>query len=230
MSPYYIENLYRALEQAGADFSASCFEEVFEGQPVQSVPTERLEAFEILSREECLRRILYQEGMEVTTPTKLYKRALFEGVRYPVGKLYEDIPVAYEVTKRAHKAAYIANRDYYYFQRGSSIQNMAFNPRKLDSVRHCHALMENVKRDFPQLSRAAECRYLSNVCNILFQIRDRQHEKIEKALWQEVKKYRRNVLLDPQARKKARLAAALSYSGYAMTRRVYEKTQWRGKK
>lgn len=36
-------------------------------------------------------------------------------------------------------------------------------------------------------------------------------------------KYRRNVLLDPQARKKARLAAALSYSGYAMTRRVYEK-------
>ena len=84
VSPYYIENLYRALEQAGADFSASCFEEVFEGQPVQSVPTERLEAFEILSREECLRRILYQKGMEVTTPTKLYKRALFEGVRYPV--------------------------------------------------------------------------------------------------------------------------------------------------
>ena len=64
VSPYYIENLYRALEQAGADFSASCFEEVFEGQPVQSVPTERLEAFEILSREKCLRRILYQEGME----------------------------------------------------------------------------------------------------------------------------------------------------------------------
>ena len=62
---------------------------------MQSVPTERLEAFEILSREECLRRILYQEGMEVTTPTKLYKRALFEGVRYPVGKLYEDIPVVY---------------------------------------------------------------------------------------------------------------------------------------
>ena len=159
----------------------------------------------------------------MTTPTKLYKRALFEGVRYPVGKLYEDIPVAYEVTKRAHKAAHIANRDYYYFQRGSSIQNMAFNPRKLDSVRHCHALMENVKRDFPQLSRAAECRYLSNVCNILFQIQDRQHEKIEKALWQEVKKYRRNVLLDPQARKKARLAAALSYSGYAMTRRSMKK-------
>ena len=231
VSPYYIENLYRALEQAGADFSASCFEEVFEGQPVQSVPTERLEAFEILSREECLRRILYQEGMEVTTPTKLYKRALFEGVRYPVGKLYEDIPVAYEVTKRAHKAAHIDKPGLLLFPAGQAVSRIwPSTPVKLDSVRHCHALMENVKRDFPRLSRAAECRYLSNVCNILFQIQDRQHEKIEKALWQEVKKYRRNVLLDPQARKKARLAAALSYSGYAMTRRVYEKTQWRGKK
>ena len=229
VSPYYIENLYRALEQADADFSASCFEEVFEGN-APSAPEERLEQFEILSQEECLKRILYQDGMEVTTPTKLYKRELFHGVRYPVGKLYEDIPVAYEVAKRTRKAARIANRDYYYFQRADSIQNRTFDPRKLDSVRHCRALMENVKRDFPQLGRAAECRYLSNVCNILFQIRDKEHEKIEKALWQEVKKYRKSVALDPEARKKARLAAVLSYGGYGLTRRVYEKTQWRGKK
>ena len=32
----------------------------------------------------------------------------------------------------------------------------------------------------------------------------------------------------PEKIKEAR--SALSYSGYAMTRRVYEKTQWRGKK
>lgn len=229
VSPYYIENLYHALCQADADFSASCFEEVFEGKPVQSRPEAALENFEALSQTECLKRILYQDGMEVTTPTKLYKRELFEGVRYPVGKLYEDIPVAYEIVKRSRKAAHIANRDYYYFQRADSIQNRAFDPRKLDSVRHCHALLENVDRDFPQLSRAAECRYLSNVCNILFQIRDEDHEKIQKALWQEVKQHRKNVLLDPEARKKARLAALLSYCGQKQMRRVYERTQWRGR-
>ena len=69
VSLYYIENLYRALVQAGADFSASCFEEVFENQLVQSAPVNRLEQFEILSQEECLRRILYQDGMEVTMRT-----------------------------------------------------------------------------------------------------------------------------------------------------------------
>ena len=130
VSPYYIENLYRALEQAGADFSASCFEEVFEGQPVQSVPTERLEAFEILSREECLRRILYQEGMEVTTPTKLYKRALFEGVRYPVGKLYEDIPVAYEVTKRSPQGGTYRKPGLLLFPAGQQHPEYGLQPQK----------------------------------------------------------------------------------------------------
>ena len=51
-------------------------------------------------------------------------------MRYPVGKLYEDIPVAYEVTKRAHKAAHIANRDYYYFQRGSTHPEYGLQPQK----------------------------------------------------------------------------------------------------
>lgn len=36
-------------------------------------------------------------------------------------------------------------------------------------------------------------------------------------------KYRRNILLDPQARKRPGWRRRLSYSGYAMTRRVYEK-------
>lgn len=86
--------------------------------------------------------MLYQDGVETSTPTKLYKKELFEGLRYPVGKLYEDIPVAYEVLKRAARVAWIGNVDYYYFQRAASIQNAAFDPKKLDGVEHCHAMME----------------------------------------------------------------------------------------
>ncbi len=32
VSPYYVENLYRALRKADADMAVSCFEEVFEAQ------------------------------------------------------------------------------------------------------------------------------------------------------------------------------------------------------
>ena len=229
VSPYYVENLYRALRKADADIAVSCFEEVFEGRGIQSQPAAELENFQSLTPEACLRRMLYQDGVETSTPTKLYKKELFEGLRYPVGKLYEDIPVAYEVLKRAARVAWIGNVDYYYFQRAASIQNAAFDPKKLDGVEHCRAMLENVRRDHPQLEQAAECRYLSTVCNILFQIRDKAHEPERKLLWKEVVRCRSAVVRDPNARKKARLAALLSYGGYPLLRFVYDRTQWRGK-
>lgn len=229
VSPYYVANLYKALKKVDADIAVSCFEEVFEGKAVQTSPSEQLQGCTSLTREEALRKMLYQDGLECSAWGKLYYKKYFASLRYPVGKLYEDIPVTYAVMRQIDRAAYLQNVDYYYFQRASSIQNAAFNPRKMDGVEHCCAMMENVKRDFPRLGRAAECRYLSTVCNILFQIRDSEHEPERKALWQEVCRYRKNVVHDPSARKKARLAALLSYGGYGMMRFVYNQTQWRGK-
>ena len=74
-----------------------------------------------------------------------------KGLRYPVGKLTRDIPVAYEVLKRAARVAWIGNVDYYYFQRAASIQNAAFDPKKLDGVEHCRAMLENVRQDHPSV-------------------------------------------------------------------------------
>ncbi len=74
-------------EKPDADIAVSCFEEVFEGRGIQSQPAAELENFQSLTSEACLRRMLYQDGVETSTPTKLYKKELFEGLRYPVGKL-----------------------------------------------------------------------------------------------------------------------------------------------
>lgn len=122
----------------------------------------------------------------------------------------------------------IGNVDYYYFQRTDSIQNIAFNVRKMDGIEHCHNMMKAVEADFPELKNAAECRYFSTVCNILFQIKDDKHESIRRSLWNEVLKYRKDVLFNAEARKKARIAAAISYMGYKTLAFAYKKTQWRG--
>ena len=77
VSPYYVENLYRALRKADADIAVSCFEEVFEGRGIQSQPAAELENFQSLTPEACLRRMLYQDGVETSTPTKLYNCLLY---------------------------------------------------------------------------------------------------------------------------------------------------------
>lgn len=52
---------------------------------------------------------------------KLYRRRLFEGIRFPVGRLHEDEFTTYQLFYRSSKVAFIEGRYYYYFQRPDSI-------------------------------------------------------------------------------------------------------------
>lgn len=157
VSSYYVEHLYEAVAKCDADIGISWFENVFEEKALQSKPEEPLSNYECLTAEECLKKLLYQNGVEVCAWGKLYKTSLIKHLRYPVGKLYEDIPVTYEAVKRSKKIAVIGNVDYYYFQRTDSIQNIAFNVRKMDGIEHCYNMMKAVEADFPKLKNAAEC-------------------------------------------------------------------------
>ncbi len=228
VSAYYVEHLYDAIVKDDSDLACSWFENVFEDSKPQNMATKELNDYRCLDRTTCLKKMLYQDGVECCAWGKLYKKEIIADLKYPVGKLYEDIPVTYQCVKRAHKVAMVSNVDYFYLQRKASIQYQNFNSRKLDGVNHCRQLMEAVKKDFPELSIAAECRYLSTVCNIMFQIQESQYKKELHILWNEIAKYRKDVLRDKEARKKTRLAALLSYCGYPTMQKIYKLTQERG--
>lgn len=229
VSQYYVEHLYEAIKKDDVDLAFSWFENVYEGQDRKLEVKKELSDYECLDSQSCLKRLLYQDGVECCAWGKIYKKEIISGLRYPVGKLYEDIPVTYECIKRSSKIAVISNVDYYYVQRNASIQYQSFNPNKLDGVTHCHDMLESVRKDFPDLVSAAECRYFSTVCNILFQINDDEYEKERQNLWMEVKKYRMSVLVNFEARIKARAAAAISYLGLSTMSIAYKKTQFRGR-
>ncbi|MGN1277739.1 MAG: glycosyltransferase family 2 protein [Floccifex sp.] len=228
ISIYYIENLVKAIIKNDSDLAISWFENIFDNSNIKNRPNNTLIGYTCINSMECLEKMLYQDGVETSAWGKLYKAEIIKDLRYPVNKIYEDIPVTYECIKRAHNIALICNVDYYYFQRKDSIQNDLFSEKKLDGIVHCKSLMESVKNDFPELFKAACCRYFSVTCNILFQIQDKSHEDIKKELWNEIVKYRNIILFNRRARKKARIAAAISYMGHGMLSVAYKKTQWRG--
>ncbi len=99
ISSYYVEHLYEAVAKCDADIGISWFENVFEGKALQSKPEKTLSNYECLTAEECLKKLLYQNGVEVCAWGKLYKTALIKDLRYPVGKLYEDIADKYKTVK-----------------------------------------------------------------------------------------------------------------------------------
>lgn len=55
--------------------------------------------------------------------TKLYKRDLFSDIRYPKGKISEDMYTTYKLFDKANKIVYDSTPKYYYRQRKGSITN-----------------------------------------------------------------------------------------------------------
>jgi glycosyltransferase involved in cell wall biosynthesis len=65
---------------------------------------------------------------------KLYKRQLFDGLRYKDGVLFEDIHIIHRLLYKCSKITYIPKPLYYYYQRPESIVNSSFTMRKADKV------------------------------------------------------------------------------------------------
>ena len=65
---------------------------------------------------------------------KLFRMNIFQDIRYPIGKLYEDEYVILDILKLANKIVYTNRSYYYYFCRANSIMRSTFNIRKLDII------------------------------------------------------------------------------------------------
>ena len=73
---------------------------------------------------------------------KLCRAALFDGIRYPDGKIFEDIYTTHKLLYRCERIAVLDIPLFYYFQRPGSIMNAAFSMKKLD---YLQALVERVE-------------------------------------------------------------------------------------
>ena len=89
---------------------------------------------------------------------KLYRRAIFTQMRYPEGKLNEDLFLIPEVCLQIQKAVVVPKALYYYVQRGGSIMSGNKTLRHFDAAeaaqRYWECLVEN--KAYEALANAAQ--------------------------------------------------------------------------
>lgn len=66
--------------------------------------------------------------------SKMYERRLFDGVRYPEGKLHEDVATTYLLLYKAERVAVTGRIMYHYRQHENSITGSRFNRKRLDII------------------------------------------------------------------------------------------------
>lgn len=83
VSASYIENLYGAISRDDAELAISGFENAFTLGKTRPADN-HLQGYYCLTPIECLRRLLYQDGIDTMAWGKLYRRELFDSLRFPV--------------------------------------------------------------------------------------------------------------------------------------------------
>ena len=82
----------------------------------------------VFSREEAIRTLVRDKRIRNYMWDKLFKRSVFEGIRFPVNRIYEDIVVSYQLFYKARKVVMRDCPKYHYLKReGSTTQSKWYN-------------------------------------------------------------------------------------------------------
>lgn len=165
-----VENLLLAILQTGADFSQGLFCYEYENGKMVDVEVNqpRLQIFE---QKEAVQSFLESgpDGIEVAAWGKLYKKSLFDYVKYPVGLLHEDMYTTCDlVLKQTHKVVVINDIVYIYRQHEKSITHEKSRKRYehlLNSQIYVHRQIESC---FPELQKLSQYMLYYIICQIIY--------------------------------------------------------------
>ncbi len=83
---------------------------------------------QIFTRDECMHEV-FSYTIDNAVSDKIYKAELFKGIRFPVGRIYEDVATVYKALYNANKVGYLLHAGYIYnIHLGSNIHNKGINP------------------------------------------------------------------------------------------------------
>lgn len=154
VEPDFISFLLDLLIATGADVSQCghfvSFSESFERDKCAD------HSLLVLNREQAMESLCRNGRWDVTAWNKLYRLSLFENLRYPIGKSYEDTATAHLIAENASRFAVRMTPLYHYMQRYTSIANgVCWSDSKLDLIEAGDQMAEWVSSHYPALRDAA---------------------------------------------------------------------------
>ena len=123
------------------------------------------------NRVEAIGELLKTQVFSYGVVEKIYRKELFDGVKFPCGKISEDLPVTYALFKKSRNIVNIGEAKYYVYKRRNSVGRSSFNLRKMDNVIFRRDILLDVKRMYPELKEIAEASYIDGVAVRLREIR-----------------------------------------------------------
>lgn len=211
VSPTYIERLYQNIKEYNADISTVRYLKVWDNDPLEKKHSGRIKIIEY-SNLGAIEEMCYQRHIDNGACGKLFAKKLFADIRYPSGKIYEDLARTYRLLWNADKTVYCSEQLYYYYQHSNSIMNKKYDIQNMDRISASAELMKWLQERTDKLTLAAETRFFVSNIQVLREIpfRDEYTRELQD-IEDNIRKYRKSVLYNRKAKMNIRLIALLAF-------------------
>ena len=143
------EVLYNLLKQYNADVSICNFYTVSQGKISIKNADNGINEY---NRIEILKEILLDKNIQSYAWNKLYKKELFDEIKYPVGKKYEDIGTTFYLLEKCNKVVVTGKSEYYYINRQDSIVNNVTESTITDYIELIMQRYDYIEKNIKELS------------------------------------------------------------------------------
>lgn len=222
---YMYENLYKAIRKYNTQIAECGITRVYKNNKLR--PHYDGEEYSlVVDREGYLKEYLENRKVYGAAVCKLLSIDLAKVLKFPDGKVYEDVFYTLELLKKVDKYTLISGNYYYYYIRGNSITTKTFSSRDMDYIEIIDKIGEYTLNNYSKLKEKLFIRqgfaYLS-IFNQIIQLNDYRQIPEYSIVIGKLKNIRSNIIFNKLAPKSLKIAIILLNINEGLYKKVLKK-------
>ena len=169
----------------------------------------------VVNSEEALKRLFTGDDLFVVIWGKLYKKELFDTIKFPVGKINEDVAILYRLIDKAGTVSHIAEAGYHYIQRKDSLTHLKYNKDRLTLVPVLEECVKFIKEKYPNLTEYVEWSYTLSLNTCVILTSKNNMKKEYKELKAKLRKNLPEILKNTKILRKTKVKSILNVLGFS---------------
>lgn len=222
---YMYENLYKAIRKYNTQIAECGITRVYKNNKLRP-HYDGKEYSLVVDREGYLKEYLENRKVYGAAVCKLLSVDLAKVLKFPDGKVYEDVFYTLELLKKVDKYTLISGNYYYYYIRGNSITTKTFSSRDMDYIEIIDKIGEYTLNNYSKLKEKLFIRqgfaYLS-IFNQIIQLNDYRQIPEYSILIGKLKNIRSNIIFNKLAPKSLKIAIILLNINEGLYKKVLKK-------
>ena len=206
---YSIYDMYKSMYESDADICEGDMKIINNHELQKDQHKEYI--IKEYKKEDAMENMMYLNDFKNSAWSKLYKREVIGNIRFPKGKIYEDLATTYKFFEKANKVIKINTIVYYYFQNIEGITHNKYSSKRLLAIDFAEEELSFCEKKYKSIIPAAYYRIGYECIRVL---NDMPYFcKDTKKVYTILRKYRKEVLKDKKVSLKKKLVFYSSYFG-----------------